>query len=88
MNWTRDAVRAELVGVLRHHVGEGTEITEQSRLVADLGIDSLAVMELVADLEDKFGITIPDEGLREIESVGDVVAAITSKIKQNGRLEG
>ena len=64
------------------------EITEGSHLVGDLSIDSLGVMEVLADLEDKFKLTIPDSMLGEVETVGDVAKAITSRLEKDGRLEG
>jgi acyl carrier protein len=63
-------------------------VTEQSHLVADLGIDSLGVMEVIADIEDKFKLTIPDEALREVDTIADVARQIESKLADQGRLEG
>ena len=61
-------------------------LTAKAHLVADLGIDSLGVMEVVADLEDKFKLHIPDEALREVETVEDVAKAITVRLEREGRL--
>ena len=54
MSWTHDQVVDEVRNVILDHVETSTSITEQTELVADLGIDSLGVMEVVADIEDKF----------------------------------
>ena len=43
-------------------------------------------MEVIADLEDKFKLHIPDEALREVESITDVVKAITVRLESDGRL--
>jgi acyl carrier protein len=88
MKWTRETLRADLVALFGHHAQADMQVTEQSHLVADLGIDSLGVMEVIADIEDKFKITIPDEALREVDSVGDVAKAIESKLAAQGRLLG
>jgi acyl carrier protein len=40
----------------------------------DLDVDSLDLVELVKALEDRFGITISDDDLKPIESVGDAIA--------------
>ena len=45
-------------------------------------------MEIVAELEDKFGLTIPDEALREVDTIGDVVKAVELRLGRDGRLEG
>ncbi len=86
MSFTREGVRDEVLAILRPHVQGGIDLTEASHLVADLGIDSLGVMELVADLEDKFKLTIPDDALREVNVVADVVLAITTRLEKDGRL--
>jgi acyl carrier protein len=88
MKWTRETLRADLVALFGHHAQEGIVVTEQSHLVADLGIDSLGVMEVIADIEDKFELSIPDEALREVETIADVARAIESKLAAQGRLLG
>ena len=42
----------------------------------DLDVDSLDLVELVKTLEDEFGVTIHDEELKPIESVGDAVRLV------------
>lgn len=86
-------MKAEVIAILEPHVQTGSEgaavaVEESSRLVADLGVDSLGVMEIVAELEDKFGLVIPDEALREVDTIGDVVKAVEGRLAQDGRLEG
>jgi acyl carrier protein len=88
MTWTRDSVRTELLKVFQHHADPGVDVTERSHLVADLGIDSLGVMEVIADLEDTFHLTIPDEALREVDTIGDVAKAVESRLATDGRLDG
>lgn len=86
MTWSRDNIRAEVIAILAPHAQSGADLTEKSHLVADLGIDSLGVMEVVADLEDKFKLHIPDDSLREVNTVADVAAAIETRLKKDGRL--
>jgi acyl carrier protein len=89
MAWTRQEVRAEVIAILEPHAqSSDLAITESSRLVADLGVDSLGVMEVVAELEDKFKLTIPDEALREVDTIGDVAKAIETRLENEGRLQG
>jgi acyl carrier protein len=88
MTWTRETIRHELHALLHQHVPTGASIAESSHLVADLGIDSLGVMEIVAEMEDRFGLKIPDGALRQVETVGDVTAYIETELKSEGRLQG
>ena len=87
MSWTHDEVVSEVRGLIADHSDAEANITEGTELVADLGIDSLGVMEVVADIEDKFEMTIADNELREVATLGDVVAAIEIRLKESGRLK-
>ena len=49
-------------------------ITEDSRLGEDLKADSLDLVELVMDLEQEYGMQIPEEELPNIKTVGDITA--------------
>lgn len=51
-------------------------ITPESRLIDDLKADSLDVVELIMDLEQEYGIEIPDDDLPNIHTVGDIVKYI------------
>lgn len=52
-------------------------ITEESRLIEDLKADSLDVVELIMDLEQEFGVEIPEEELPEVKTVGDILRYIS-----------
>ncbi len=54
-------------------------ITKDSRLIEDLKADSLDVVELIMDLEQEFGIEIPDEELPKVRTVGDIVSYAESR---------
>ncbi len=85
MSWTSDNARSELSNLLKQHAQGAEELSDKTELVADLGIDSLGVMELVADVEDKFDLAIEDAELREIVTVGDVLGAIEKRLRDAGR---
>ena len=59
---------------------EASEVTPEANFSSDLGADSLEVMELVMDLEDKFEITIEDEQAENLKTVGDVVNYIETQV--------
>jgi len=52
------------------------KITMESRLLEDLGADSLDFVELLMALEDEFNVTISDEEAKELKTVADVLAFI------------
>jgi acyl carrier protein len=53
------------------------EPTLSSELVADLGLDSLQVLEVIAELEDRFDISIPLNDVPATRTVAQVVAEVT-----------
>ena len=58
-----------------------SNITESSKIVDDLGADSLDVVELLMTLEDEFGISVSDEEALEIKTVGDIAKIIEKNKK-------
>ena len=56
------------------------ELSEDTDIVADLGADSLDVVEMMVALEEEFGILIEDEKIAELKTIGDVVDCVESMI--------
>ena len=62
--------------ILKKHVDADRAIRPNDHIQNDLGLDSLGVMELVADIEDRFAVTIPNDVLSDISTVEDVAKAL------------
>lgn len=89
MIWTPEALRAEIMRILEEHrpaAGAAPAIDDHTHLSGDLGIDSLATMEVIADLEDALALKIPISSLREVGTVGDVIRALEARLRGAGRL--
>ena len=54
----------------------GDKVTMDARLIDDLGADSANLMMLIMDLETEFDLTVEDEVLATIKTVGDIVTYI------------
>jgi len=52
------------------------DVALETDIQNDLGADSIAVMEVIVEIESEFGITVPEEDLLEVKTVGDIVARI------------
>ena len=59
--------------------------TLQSDLIADLGFDSLQVLELIAELEDRFDISIPLNDVPATRTVAQVVAQVTRLVEDRSK---
>ncbi len=57
------------------------DIKNDSNFVEDLGMDSMMALEIVASIEKKYKIRIPEEEIMKIESLRDVFAVIGDKLK-------
>ena len=59
-------------------VDEG-KVTENASMIDDLGADSANLMMLIMDLETEFNMTVEDDALGTIKTVGDIVDYIQKK---------
>lgn len=66
--------------ILYHLVVDEEKVTLESNLAADLGADSLEIVEIVSSIEDCFNLEIPDEVYDNLLTVGDIVHYIDSVI--------
>ena len=64
------AMLADALGV------SADKITPDARIIEDLGADSLDVVELLSRLEDEYGITIPEDDVENLKTVGDIVTEL------------
>jgi len=74
----------EVTAILIPFVPPGQQITAETDMIADLGLDSLKVMKIVETVEDSFDISIPLNILPEVRTVGDFAVQI-QKITGEGR---
>ncbi|MBQ8508135.1 MAG: acyl carrier protein [Clostridia bacterium] len=56
------------------------KVTMEAKLIDDLGADSANLMMLIMDLETEFDLTVEDEVLTSIKTVGDIVTYIEGHI--------
>jgi len=69
-------IRAVIFETLRASLPKPVELSEQTHIVDDLGLDSVAVMDFVMELEDRLDISVPLDKIAEIETLGDLIAAL------------
>jgi acyl carrier protein len=73
-------VEEGVIEVLKNVSRRPIEPTLASDLVADLGFDSLQVLEVIAELEDRFDVSIPLNDVPATRTVGQVVAQVASLV--------
>ena len=72
-----DDIRAGLAEILEEVAGVSPDdVTMEKSFTEDLDVDSLSMVEVVTAAEDKFGVTIPDDEMKNLRTVGDAVTFI------------
>jgi acyl carrier protein len=54
------------------------DVTPEKSFTDDLDIDSLSMVEIVQACEDKFGVSIPDDQVKNLKTVGDAISYIAN----------
>jgi len=81
---TQEELIAGIAEIVEEVTGiEPSEVTLEKSFVDDLDIDSLSMVEIAVQTEDKYGVKIPDEDLAGLRTVGDAVAYIQKLESEN-----
>lgn len=74
-----EEIEKELADIVEEIAGvAAADVTPEKSFVDDLDIDSLSMVEIAVQAEDKFGVKIPDDELANLKTVGDAVNYISS----------
>jgi acyl carrier protein len=75
-------LQEQLYRILTPFVPDGLDLHAETDLVADLDLDSMKVMDIVADVEDHFDISIPLNILPDVRTIGDFVLQLKNLLKE------
>jgi acyl carrier protein len=78
-------IESRVIDILKNVSRRPIEPSLASDLVADLGFDSLQVLEVIAELEDAFDISIPLTDVPVARTVGQVVAQVAALVAERAR---
>jgi acyl carrier protein len=76
-----DSVGAQIIEVLAAMIQPGIPISEGTRIARDLGLDSVAIMDFVMELEERFDILIPLDQIADVETIRDLSNAVEALVK-------
>ncbi|MBX5486080.1 MAG: acyl carrier protein [Mycolicibacterium hassiacum] len=78
---TPEEVSAALTEILRDDMNvDISRVTRDSRLIDDVGLDSVAFAVGMVAIEDRLGVALSEEDLLSCNTVGDLEAAILAKV--------
>ena len=76
-----DSVSAALIEILRDDLNvDVSRVTQESRLVDDVGLDSVAFAVGMVAIEDKLGVAMSEQELLGCDTVGDLENVIRAKV--------
>ncbi|MBU3061091.1 acyl carrier protein [Nocardia sp. NEAU-G5] len=77
MTATQEEIVAGIAEIVEEVTGiDPSEVLIEKSFVEDLDIDSLSLVEIAVQLEDKYGVQIPDEDMASLKTVGDAVSYV------------
>jgi acyl carrier protein len=81
MTTLEDPLFREICELIGSHRSDPVELRPSTELSGDLNIDSVAAMDLIMEIEDKFDIDIPINMLSDLRNLGDLVALVRQHIE-------
>lgn len=79
-------IEATLLEIIKEHAVGLTEPPARATPIADLGIDSFSIVEIIYEVEEKLGVEVPfnanENPFGDMKTVGDLIDALNNLIKQ------
>ena len=70
-------IQTDLAAIVEDIAGvSAADVQPEKSFVDDLDVDSLSMVEIVVAAEEKFGVRIPDDQVKNLKTVGDAVSFI------------
>lgn len=79
----KETVGAQIIEVLSTMIPSGVTISGGTRIARDLGLDSVAIMDFVMELEERFDILIPLDQIADVETIRDLTKAVEALVKDS-----
>ncbi len=80
----RGRIEAEIISMLSGRVPEGVHVSPETQIVRGLGLDSVAILDFIMDLEDRFDVSIPLDRVAEVQTIADLSGAVETLMRAAG----
>jgi acyl carrier protein len=77
-------IEAEIVELLAQRIPAGIHVSAQTQIVGGLGLDSVAILDFIMELEDRFDISIPLDQVAEVQTIAELSRAIEALTRAEG----
>lgn len=75
----KELIEKEVIEIIEEFCCLGDEILLETELDYDLGLDSLDMVEITMESEERFNISIEDEEIANVKTVSDIVELVVAK---------
>jgi len=80
----KEAIR-QLIGEIAEDMDvEAEKITDSAHFIKDMGLDSMALLEVLATMEKKFGVSIPESEFPNLISIDKCAETVEKYLAQKG----
>lgn len=80
---SKEEILDQLFELIRPYCEQQIELSEQTRIMDDVGLDSMAVMELVMQIEDRFDVSVPLNILPDVNTIGDFAKHLETLLQES-----
>lgn len=74
-------VEAEIIDLLMARVPGGVAVAADTRIAGGLGLDSVAILDFIMDLEDRFDVSIPLDRIATVQTVAELSSAVEALVQ-------
>jgi acyl carrier protein len=79
----KEEILDQLFELIQPHSEQPIVLSEQTRIMDDVGLDSMAVMELVMQIEDRFDVSVPLNILPDVNTIGEFAKHLETLLRDN-----
>ena len=69
-------IEPQILELLARRVSADVTVSAETHIVGGLGLDSVAILDFIMDIEDRFDISIPLDRIAEVQTLGELTRAI------------
>ena len=78
---SKEEILDQLIELIRPYAEEPIVLSDQTRIIDDVGLDSMAVMELVMQIEDLFDVSVPLNILPDVNTIGEFASHLETLLQ-------
>jgi len=78
---SREEILGQLYELIEPHSEQPIVLSEQTRMMDDVGLDSMKVMELVMQIEDSFDVSVPLNILPDVNTIGEFASHLETLLQ-------